>query len=684
MIKIKNLNESYSALVAKPPQTKVKIANLLKARPKNYMWSPMYKSGVWDGYKKFYTIKNDYLIYPKGFNDIIKDFANQSGIEVKEINETIFKYNKEDINDFIKSINLPFEIRDYQKKAIHLALYKGRGVFEMATGCLNPNTEIKTNKGILTFKEIKKLLENNEDIEIETLNGYEKPIYSFTKKSTEYEIIFDNGTIKCADTHLFLNEEDKWIMVKDLEEGMIVKGKETNHTIKKINKLQEQEFIDFEMPHHHYIVNDIINHNSGKSLVQAIIAGYLLFRQNQKSVLIVPNVSLVEQFYSDFLDYFKDSPYNIKEELHKIYAGKEKHFNNNITLTTWQSLVKSEELFEEIDCLIVDEVHKAKDIESKLSNIIIPSCLNAKYKFGFTGSIPKGRDTELSLIGSFGKIYNIIKAKDLIQMGFGTPIDIIILRLKYSNNFSKEIRKFNYQQEKKFFEELKERNDYIIKLVKNTTEKFGNTLILFDRINHGYKLLESLINGKFVPKLTNAVAKTLEDETIYLNNITEKDQKIIDKYKLNVKLLEDENIFFVYGDVEAETREIIRQKVEEKDKAIIVANYQTYSTGINIKKLNNLIFASSTKSFTTIVQSLGRTIRKHSDKEKVRVYDIVDDCSVASYDNYMIRHFKERLSTYMEEEHTLKEKITDFNISERNLIESKLEKEDNMDFGGIF
>ena len=689
MIKVKNLNESFSALAAKPPQIKLKIAHLLKTKAKDYKWHPLYKSGQWDGFRKFYTVKNDYLIYPKGFNDIIKEYANSINVEYKEMNPTEFPFDKKDIDNFIESIKLPFELRDYQRKAIYIALYKGRGVFEMATGCLNPDTEIKTNKGILTFKEIKKLLESNVDIKIETLNGFEKPIYSFTKKSTEYEIIFDNGTdiasIKCADTHLFLNEKDEWIMVKDLEEGMIVKGKETNHLIKKINKLQEQEFIDFEMPHHHYIVNDIINHNSGKSVTQSIIATYLWYKYNIKTVLIVPNIGLVEQFYSDFLEYFKNSPFDIKEDLHKIYGGLAKHFNSPITITTWQSVYKSEELFEEVGCLIVDEVHKAKDIESKLANIVIPSCLNAKYKFGFTGSIPKGRETELSLIGSFGKIYTIVKAKNLIEMGYGTPIDIIILRLKYPVKFASKVRELNYQSEKKLFEELSERNDYIIKLTKKVSKDFGTTLVLFDRVNHGYELINRLVDGTFLPKLTNKLAKELKDETIYLNVITEKEQKIIDKYNLNVKLLEDENIFFIYGAVDGYIREEIRKKVDSKESVILVANYQTYSTGINIKKLSNLIFASSTKSFTTIVQSLGRTIRKHKSKEKVRVFDIVDDCSTKSKDNYMVRHFKERLSTYLEEEHPIKEKEIDFKISDRRIIELfDMDSSDNSNLGEFF
>ena len=542
IIKVKNLNESFSALITKPAQLKLKIATLLKAKDNNCYFIPAYKQGLWDGYVKFYTIKNDYLIIPKGFLDLIKEFAKINNIEYKEVNPTIYDFDKEDIINFIDSINLTFEIRDYQKKAILISLYKGRGIFEMATG-------------------------------------------------------------------------------------------------------------------------------SGKSVIQAIIAAYLWYKKGIKTVLIVPNVSLVHQFYSDFLEYFKNSNYNIKEILHKIFSGQPRHFEKPITITTWQSIYKSEELFEDIGCLIIDEVHKAKNFSSKLSDIIIPSALNAKYKFGFTGSIPKDRLEQLSIIGTLGKIYSIIKAKDLIKMGYGTPIEIILLRLKYNKKFAREVRKLDYHKEKKLFEELPERTNYIVDLAKKVTNEFGNTLILFNTIKHGYELVNRLVNGVFIPKLSAQKAKKLKDKYIFINTITEKEKKIIEKYNLNVSTLEDNNVFFIYGEVDAETREAIRKKVENKEKVIIIANYDTYSTGINIKNLHNLIFASSTKSFITIVQSLGRTIRKHNSKEKVRIFDIIDDCSTKSYDNHMMRHFKERLSIYLEEGHIIKEKIKEFNISDRRHTE---------------
>jgi len=534
MIKIKNLNESYSALITKPNSIMFKISNILKARPNNYQFDMRYKTGVWDGYNRYFTVKNGYMIYPRGFNGIIEDFANNANVKLEYDNLESIEYNKDEVKEFIDSLNLKFEPRHYQKKAVHLALYKGRGVFEMATG-------------------------------------------------------------------------------------------------------------------------------SGKSLTQAIIASYLYFKKNIKVVLIVPNISLVEQFYSDFLDYFENSQYNIKKYLHKIYGGKEIHFDKPITITTWQSIYKKKELFKEIGCIIVDEVQKAQNFESKLTEILIPASINVKYKFGFTGSIPKEKVAKLSIIGAIGKIYTIIKTKQLIDMGLGTPIEIILTFLNHQKELCTYVRQLNYQNEKKFFEELEKRTEFITSLAKKVSNQYGNTLILFDRIKHGYSIINKLV-GNFLPKLNEKIAKTLDNNLYYVNTISEKEEKIIKKYNLNIKSLEEENVFFIYGAVDAEIREEIRKKVENKNNCIIVANYATFSTGINIKNLHNLIFASSIKSFTTIIQSLGRTIRKHTSKEKVRVFDIIDDCSTGVTDNYMMKHFKERIDTYISEEHSIKEKRIDFKL----------------------
>jgi superfamily II DNA or RNA helicase len=592
-VKVKIIDNSQSMVACSSSGVAKSIADFLKARPKGYEFNPMYRNGIWDGFEKFYEVKNGYLLIQTGLIYLLKEYSLQKKYNFSVVNPVKYEYNKEDIDSFILSLNLPYELRAYQRKAIHLSLGTGRGIYSLSTG-------------------------------------------------------------------------------------------------------------------------------SGKSIIQTVVAMYLYIKQNLKVCLVVPNVGLVEQFYSDIGDYLENSEYKIEDYVHKIYAGKLKHFDYPITITTWQSqldtikdgtkciysdipdlkIIDDKEVievkrknstfeykvegnpFEDIGVLIVDEVQKAKNYESFLNEIITPNTPHTKYKMGFTGSVPKGKVSELTLNAGFGKIYKIITAKQLIDLGFGTPIEINLLFLTYNGFVNKAVKKMNYNQEKKFFQVYRKRNEFVKNITNKVTNAYGNSLVLFENISHGYDLVNEFLvdmekDSFFLPiitkkRLENSVVK---DCTIYVNTITEKINKTIVKFnkesnfEIKIKTLEDANLFFVYGEVDAEVREEIRKKVETKDKAIIIANYQTFSVGINIKRLHNLILTASTKSFETLIQSLGRTIRQHKDKDKVRIYDLIDDCSTGFKENYLKKHFNERLTFYIEEEHPIIEKH--IRLSEDEL-ESKL------------
>ena len=127
-------------------------------------------------------------------------------------------------------------------------------------------------------------------------------------------------------------------------------------------------------------------------------------------------------------------------------------------------------------------------------------------------------------------------------------------------------------------------------------------------------------------------------------------ERIIKRY--NLKTIHDlwPNLaIFVHGGVEASERENIRQLAEVNDNCVIIASYGTFSTGINIKNLHNVIFASPSKSRVRNLQSIGRVLRKGKDKVKATLYDISDDCSTKSRRNYTLNHFIERIKTYNEE-----------------------------------
>ena len=119
--------------------------------------------------------------------------------------------------------------------------------------------------------------------------------------------------------------------------------------------------------------------------------------------------------------------------------------------------------------------------------------------------------------------------------------------------------------------------------------------------------------------------------------------------EINKSAGENRKVFFVHGGVDAEERELVREITERENNAIIVASYGTFSTGINIKKLHNVIFASPSKSRIRNLQSIGRVLRKGKDKVKATLYDISDDCSTKNKRNYTLNHFIERIRQYNEE-----------------------------------
>ena len=334
---------------------------------------------------------------------------------------------------------------------------------------------------------------------------------------------------------------------------------------------------------------------SGKSLMIYAIIRY--FVENKKNTLIVvPTTSLVEQMYKDFADYGWD----VGSYCHKIYAGRERETDSQVIITTWQSIYKlPRKYFERFDVVVGDEAHQFK---SKSLVAIMTKLGNAKYRFGFTGTLDGSETHKWVLEGLFGPSYKIIKTKELMKKGHVATLDINVLLLKHPPN------KFeNFEDEVQYIIGHEKRN----RLIRNLAlDLKGNTLILFARVEaHGEPLYEMI----------------------------------------NSNTLEQRHVFFVHGGVPTEDREKIREITENQDNAIIVASYGTFSTGINIKRLHNVIFASPSKSRIRNLQSIGRVLRRGNGKVKATLYDIADDISYKSRKNYTLNHLIERIKVYNEE-----------------------------------
>ena len=351
-------------------------------------------------------------------------------------------------------------------------------------------------------------------------------------------------------------------------------------------------------------VYDALKHNrkllisptaSGKSLMIYSLVRYYVAKE-RKILLVVPTTSLVEQMYKDFFDY----GWNADSYCHRIYAGKEKEHDLPVTITTWQSVYKlPRSFFVDYDVVIGDEAHlfKSKSLISIMSKL---EC--AKHRFGFTGTLDGTQTHKRVLEGLFGPSYKVTKTDELIKQGHLSQLDIQCLVLKH------QPQKFEvYNDEIEYLITHEQRNKFIKNLALDLK---GNSLILYSRVEAHGAVLYDLIN---------------------------KNKK------------DNQKVFFVHGGVDAESREQIREITENEKNAIIVASYGTFSTGINIRNLHNIIFASPSKSRIRNLQSIGRVLRKGANKVKAILYDIADDCTHKSRRNYTLNHFIERIKIYNEE-----------------------------------
>jgi len=255
--------------------------------------------------------------------------------------------------------------------------------------------------------------------------------------------------------------------------------------------------------------------------------------------------------------------------------------------------------FEDYGCIIGDEAHLFK---SKSLIQIMTKLHHAKYRFGFTGTLDGTQTHKWVLEGLFGPSYKVTKTEELMRQGHLSQLDIQCLVLKHPE------QKFDtYEDEIQYLISHEQRNNFIKNLALDLK---GNTLVLFQRVeSHGAILYEKINNHK----------------------------------------RDDHKVFFVHGGVDTEERELIREITEKENQAIIVASYGTFSTGINIKNLHNVIFASPSKSRIRNLQSIGRVLRKASNKTKAILYDIGDDIRKGSRNNYTLNHLIERIKIYNEE-----------------------------------
>ena len=379
----------------------------------------------------------------------------------------------------------------------------------------------------------------------------------------------------------------------------LVEAKEFVDTLKTPHEIRDYQLKSFVQAIRNKRMLLLSPTASGKSFILYCIIRYLQI-ENKRGLLIVPTTSLVEQMYKDFEDYGYDS----EQYCHRQYSGKEKHTNKFLTITTWQSIYKNPgEYFEQFDFVLGDEAHQFK---AKSLTTILSGCINAKYRIGTTGTLDGTQTHKLVLEGLFGPVYKATSTADLIDKGQLAPFKIKCLILKHPESVCKMARSWDYNQELEYIVMNTARNNFIRNLALSLN---GNTLILF----------------QFVEK---------HGKSLYAN---------IKEHAKN------RHVFFVFGGTDVEIRESVRAITEKERDAIIVASYGTFSTGVNIRNLHNIIFASPSKSRIRNLQSIGRGLRIGDNKDEAVLFDISDDFRIGKYTNYTLKHFVDRVRIYDDE-----------------------------------
>ena len=335
--------------------------------------------------------------------------------------------------------------------------------------------------------------------------------------------------------------------------------------------------------------------NSGKSLEI-----YLLYRFfNQKTLLTVPITNLVYQMYDDFKDY----GYDVEKNIHLLVPGQEKTTDKQLTISCWQSLIKQKkDFFEDFRVVFQDEVHGGKAASLiKIMNMMYKTPI----RIGLTGSMSKVPLYDHQIIGCFGPVIQYVSNEDLIKQGFSSPILIKSIELHHNMKMSTLLE---YQDEVAYLLTQPKRTDFFVKLALSLK---GNTFLMFNKIDHGKTMYEAIKNKADCP------------------------------------------VYYVDGQTPAIERDRLKKLINDSEHCIVLAS-TVFTTGVNIKSINNIVFTHPTKSRIRVLQSIGRGLRKSDSKDKLILYDVYDVLSQGLI-NTTLKHARERDKLYKEEKFPIKE-----------------------------
>lgn len=341
---------------------------------------------------------------------------------------------------------------------------------------------------------------------------------------------------------------------------------------------------------------------AGKTLLTASLSH--LCEPYGRTIVIVPNKSLVDQTEADYKNLGMDVG---------VYYGDRKEPGHKHTICTWQSLdriakgttskklsnpIDFEDFIEDVVCVMVDEAHQAK--ADVIKNLLCGAFANVPIRWGLTGTVPKEDHEFMSILASLGPVVNKLSARELMDMNVLADLHINIMQMMDTAEFT------NFQEEYTFLVTDSNRLDWMSEFTKEKA-KSGNTLILVNRVDTGKELAAR------IPGST-----------------------------------------FVHGSTKSNDRKDAYGEAADSDNMILIATYGVAAVGINIPRIFNLIMVEPGKSFTRVIQSIGRGIRKAKDKDFVDVYDIGSTCKFSA------RHITKRKQTYKAAQYPYKVEKVDY------------------------
>lgn len=327
----------------------------------------------------------------------------------------------------------------------------------------------------------------------------------------------------------------------------------------------------------------------GKTIMCAALAD-VLAKNGHHVIVIVPSDDLVKQTRATFEACGIDTGQ---------YSGSEKSLDHQVVIATWQALQYAPHNMQFFQAMIIDEAHGLK--ADVIKSLVNENGKHLAYRYGVTGTFPKGEADQYSLKTSIGQVHGTVTARWLIDNGYLSEINIEpiqILEAKGTEQFP------DYGSERAYLTRKPARLELIAKLIQLKAQQFGNTMVLVSNIPQGKELQELIPNS-----------------------------------------------VFLYGESESDIREQYYSEYADRDDVVVIASAGIASTGISIDRIFCLFLVDAGKSFIRCIQSVGRGLRRKGDKYFVNVVDVYSSLKHSK------KHAKERATYYAEAEYPMQDPI---------------------------